>query len=74
MTPSNKKTAEDDDKLKAYKDASVFFERFDKSNLHDAAARRNSDWLLSEAAGLLDSPEYFSPLIKGLQSPVGQDK
>lgn len=72
-SPTDKKTAIDE-QVKASKDASAFFERFDKSNLNDAAARRNSDWLLSEAAGLLDSPEYFYPLIKGLQPPDGQDK
>lgn len=58
----------EDDFLKASKDASTYFERFDKSSLHDAASRRSTDWLLSEEA-VVDAPDFFVPMIKGLQEP-----
>ena len=69
MSAPQAKGSVEDDLMKASRDASAFFERFDKSSLHDAAVRRCTDWLLSEEAALLDSPDFFVPMIKGLQKP-----
>lgn len=39
--------------LSAAREASAFFERFDKANLYHAAAHRETDWLLSEQSDAL---------------------
>ncbi len=63
-----------DDLLKASRNASAYFERFDKSSLQDAASRRSTDWLLSEAAAMVVSSDHALPLIKGLQEPAEDDQ
>ncbi len=63
-----------DDLLKASRNASAYFERFDRASLQDAASRRSTDWLLSEAAAMMASPDASLPLINGLQEPSEEEQ
>ena len=55
-----------EDALKAAREASTYFEKFDKNNLYHALAHRDNDWLL---ANQTEVPGSSSKFMDGLQPP-----
>ena len=60
-----------EDALRAAREASAYFEKFDKANLYDAIAHRDSDWLL---ANQTDTVGGSSKFLDGLQPPDAQNR
>lgn len=60
--------ATEDALLQASRYAGVYFERFDKSNLHHAAVHRETDWLLSPDQAQTQEPRHCV-LLNNLPKP-----
>lgn len=60
-----------EDALRAAREASGYFEKFDKTNLYDAIAHRDNDWLL---ANQTEAPGSSSKFLDGLQPPNAQSR
>ncbi len=72
----NKASKAEQELLQASRNASAYFERFDKLGLHDAASRRSTNWLLSEeaVAAASSTSDYLLPLVRGLQAPLEENR